>query len=111
LKAFIQVLFPLLNETGVESVLQVYAIPEPTSSVLYATLGDSGPTALNQSVFGTGYQQAANNLYAETTFVCPSYWLASAYDAPGKQAWKYQFSVPPAEHGEFLCLLEALSRN
>jgi hypothetical protein len=76
----------------------------------YLTLGSSGPTALNQSEFAIR-QQRADNLYAETTFVCSSYWLASAYSSQpsykgkkrglggAKQSWKYQFSVPPSEHG------------
>ncbi len=47
----------------------------------------------------------ANNLYAETTFVCPAYWIADAYssgingNAGGKSAWHYQFSVTDAFHG------------
>lgn len=71
-----------------------YAIPATASGRMYATTGNSGPTALNQSSFGTGQQQRAINLYAETTFVCPSYWLASAFPT----SWKYQYSPPPAEH-------------
>jgi carboxylesterase type B len=39
------------------------------------------------------------NIYAETTFVCPSYWLAEAYTNRGREAWKYQYSVPAAIHG------------
>ena len=64
--------------------------------------GDSGPTALNQASLGTGQQQRADTIYAETTFVCPSYWQAEAYNDPahGKYAYKYQYSVPPALHGE-----------
>lgn len=73
-----------------------------TNSTLFATTGDTGPTAVNQSNVGTGQQQRANNIYAETTFVCPSYWLAEAYSdnnfGQGK-AYKYQFSVLPATHG------------
>ena len=52
-----------------------------------------------------GWQQAADNLYAETTFVCPAYWIADAYspsvnqNAKGKVAWRYQFSVTDAFNG------------
>ncbi|KAI9826686.1 MAG: hypothetical protein M1819_007320 [Sarea resinae] len=66
----------------------------------FATLGFTGPTALNESTFATGQQQRADNIYAETTFVCPSYWLAEAYTGNGRTAYKYQFSVVPAEHGD-----------
>jgi len=31
--------------------------------------------------------------------VCPSYWLAEAYTNKGREAWKYQYSVPAALHG------------
>ena len=39
------------------------------------------------------------NIYAETTFVCPSYWMAMAYNDYGRSSYKYQFSVEPALHG------------
>ena len=34
------------------------------------------------------------NLHAEATYICPSYWLAEAYNT----SWKYQHSVAPALH-------------
>ena len=43
------------------------------------TLSDRGPTTVNQSEFATGYQQTVLNLFAETAFDCPSYWLADAF--------------------------------
>lgn len=39
------------------------------------------------------------NLYAELTFVCPSYWMAEAYSGKGRTSYKYQFSALPATHG------------
>jgi carboxylesterase type B len=65
------------------------------SDPLFATSGTSYPSAVNQSSHATGQQQRLFNVFAEYAFVCPSYWLASAYP----QSWKYQFSVPPAYHG------------
>lgn len=65
------------------------------SAPLYETNGISGVTAINQSNFGTGQQQRVFNIFAESTFDCPSYWLASAFP----QAWKYQFSASPSYHG------------
>lgn len=41
----------------------------------------------------------AQNIYAEMTLVCPSYWLANAFSDQGRSAWKYQYSVPGAMHG------------
>ncbi|KAG8526354.1 uncharacterized protein KY384_000347 [Bacidia gigantensis] len=41
----------------------------------------------------------ANNLYAESTFVCPSYWMAEAFTGSGRKAYKYQYSVVGAQHG------------
>ncbi len=67
--------------------------------------GLNAPYATETSHAAVGWQQAANNLYAETTFVCPAYWLADAYsaavnpNAKGKAAWRYQFSVTDAFHG------------
>jgi hypothetical protein len=113
------------NETCL-NVASVYNIPTTIPGPLFGTLGPSGPTALNQSEFGIGQQQRANNLYAETTFVCPSYWLASAYSsqssvqresaksrnaARAKASWKYQYSVPPSEHGADLDAYDAINRE
>jgi hypothetical protein len=50
----------------------------------------------------TGIQQTAFNLAAESTFHCPSQWLAEAFSKPGsdgRRAWKYQYSLDPAYHG------------
>jgi hypothetical protein len=38
------------------------------------------------------------NILAEATFVCPSYWMATAFTGPGKKAYHYQYSVPFAAH-------------
>ncbi|KAK3676233.1 hypothetical protein LTR78_003983 [Recurvomyces mirabilis] len=104
LVAYLRGLLPLFSDNDIAKVLLYY--PSTNASVsssnpTFATTGDSGPTALNQSSVGTGQQQRADNIYAETTFVCPSYWLAEAYGSSksGGEAWKYQFSIPPAYHG------------
>jgi hypothetical protein len=47
----------------------------------------------------SGQQQRANNIYAETTFVCPSYWLSEAYTGTNRRSYKYQYSIPAAQHG------------
>lgn len=65
----------------------------------FATSGSSGATALNESTFGSGQQQRADNVYAETTFVCPSYWLAEAYSNNDRVAYKYQYSLIGSQHG------------
>lgn len=65
----------------------------------FASLDDSGPTAVIESQFGTGQQQRAENVYAEITSVCPSYWLAEAFTGKGRTACKYQHSVPAAQRG------------
>ena len=110
--AFVQNTFPLFTDSDVQKLLRYY--PSTNASVdastpLFATTGNvSGATALNESSFGTGQQQRADNLYAETTFVCPSYWMAEAFTSgssspggygPARKAYKYQFSVVPAAHG------------
>lgn len=38
-------------------------------------------------------------IYSETTFVCPSYWLAEAYSDYGRTSFRHQYSVPVALHG------------
>jgi hypothetical protein len=39
------------------------------------------------------------NIYAESVFVCPSYWLASAYTKAPQASYVFQYSVPFASHG------------
>jgi len=79
---------------------------------MFATNGTDNPTALNESTFGIGQQQRADvspfplypqshltthpqNLYAETTFVCPSYWLTEAFTTQKRTAYKYQYRFVP----------------
>ncbi|RKF59731.1 Lipase 1 [Erysiphe neolycopersici] len=97
--SYLQSLFPSIDQQLHAKISNLYAIPDTIPGPLFSTLGSSGPSALNQSTFATGQQQRANNLYAESTFVCPSYWLADAFSNLNKKSWKYQFSVPPAAHG------------
>ncbi|TVY47200.1 Carboxylesterase [Lachnellula occidentalis] len=112
---YLQSLFPLLDSKTLSKLASIYHIPATTPGPLFSTLGTTKPTALNQSEFAIGQQQRANNLYAETTFVCPSYWLASAYSSRktgrATAAWKYQYSVPPSEHGADLDAYEAIDRE
>ena len=84
----------------------------------FATSGTTSPNALNESSFGTGQQQRADvcipsrilfenrlwliphqNVYAETTFVCPAYWLTEAFTNNGRVGYKFQYSVIGAAHG------------
>ncbi|KAL4905499.1 hypothetical protein BDW74DRAFT_177867 [Aspergillus multicolor] len=65
----------------------------------FDTLGDAGPTALNQSEMATGLQQTAFNIFAESSFDCPAQWLTEAYSRRDRKAWKYQYSATPAYHG------------
>lgn len=108
---------PTMKAKDIELVLEAYSIAPVYQGPLFSTPGDHGPTALNQSEFGIGQQQRANNLYAETTFVCPSYWLADAFSGRAsdndstKRAWKYQYSVPPSEHGADLDAYQASNRE
>ncbi|KAI9733694.1 MAG: hypothetical protein M1834_003297 [Cirrosporium novae-zelandiae] len=112
--AWLRLTFPLFTNNDIAKILYYY--PSTNASVDaslpdYATLGYTGATALNESSFGTGQQQRADpkknilisqikrNVYAETTFVCPSYWLAEAFAGDGRAAYKYQYSVPAAQHG------------
>lgn len=104
LLSWLRLTFPLFSNNDIAKILMYYPSNNGTNNgTVFATSGDAGPTALNQSNVGTGQQQRANNIYAETTFVCPSYWMAEAYSdssfGEGK-AYKYQYSVLPALHGQ-----------
>ncbi|KAI1372566.1 alpha/beta-hydrolase [Hypoxylon crocopeplum] len=102
-KSFLLYNYPLLSEENITSILTLYSIPANTSSILVNSDGENPPYSTTNSGWAFGWQQAATNLYAETTFACPSYWLADGYakKQDGK-AWHYQFSVPPGQHGSDL---------
>jgi carboxylesterase type B len=99
LKAWLQGTLPEFTSDDLAKVLIYYPISD-TSGALFATTGVSGPSALDQSSIDTGEQQRANNIYAELTFVCPSYWMAEAYSGSGRTSYKYQFSALPGLHGQ-----------
>ncbi|GME48099.1 carboxylesterase type b [Neofusicoccum parvum] len=102
--AYLQLYFPRLSAENLTLIQSVYTTPadilDSATTPKFATSGLSAPTAVNQSQLSTGHQQVANNFYSEVTFVCPSYWLAAAYErAVGNASFQYQFSVTPALHG------------
>ncbi|EDU40805.1 PnbA Carboxylesterase type B [Pyrenophora tritici-repentis] len=92
---------PGFSDSDIAEVLAWYPIKNNTESpnaVKFATTGLSGPSALDQSSVAVGQQQRANNLYAELTFICPSYWIAAAYSGGGRTSYQYQYSALPATH-------------
>ncbi|KAL2216662.1 putative carboxylesterase [Thermoascus aurantiacus ATCC 26904] len=90
---YVRQLFPLFTESD--------------SAARFATSGEGALTALNQSSFATAAGKCmqtskprpATNLYAEVTFVCPSYWMAEAFSDKNRASYKYQYSIIPAVHG------------
>ncbi|KAK0610973.1 carboxylesterase [Immersiella caudata] len=101
--AFIRLNWPGLSPSAITSVLAAYAFPDNITAAhpRFDTDGLHFPFATSVSGAAVSWQQAAYNLYGETTFVCPAYWLADAYTSggPGKKAWRYQVSTPNAFHG------------
>ncbi|KAK4245812.1 hypothetical protein C7999DRAFT_42707 [Corynascus novoguineensis] len=99
--------FPNLTGTQINTILAANPNNVTTDLArgpLFKTTGLSGApiTAVQVSQIANGQQQRANNIYAEATFACPAYWLASAYSGGcsgrGRRAWLYQYSVPFAFH-------------
>lgn len=86
LHSWVRLMFPRFDDALVERVLGHYP---------YQSLDNT------DARFATakGYQQIANKIYAEATFICPSYWLAEAHNGKGKKGWKMQYSIPIALHG------------
>ncbi|CAD6567870.1 MAG: hypothetical protein ASARMPRED_001172 [Alectoria sarmentosa] len=100
--SYVKTTFPSFTATDKSRLLQIYQFDNSNtdlSAPLFDTLGNTGPTALNQSEFATGQKQRAYNLNAEVTFDCPGYWFAEAFSGSGKESWKYQYSITPAYHG------------
>ncbi|KAF2471200.1 alpha/beta-hydrolase [Lindgomyces ingoldianus] len=119
LTAWLKVEFPNLSDEDIQAILDANpasaAVVDPAAPK-FATNGLTPPpvTAVNVSQVATGQQQRGDisswilttyfsipltflqNIYAESTFVCPSYWLNSAYDP--KSSYHYQYSVPFAGH-------------
>lgn len=93
--------YPLLHEEDYDAILNVHYPASNISTTPYATCGDcGGASALNVGSFTTGPQQRVLNLYSEATFICGANWLAEAYScSEGREAYRYQYSVPAAEHG------------
>lgn len=99
LQTWLQGVYPSLTSSELDTVLAAYPASNDTDTDRFATTGLGPETALDVSQFATGAQQRANNIYAEATFVCPSYWLSSAFDGGNRTAFHYQYSVPAALHG------------
>ncbi|GAB1318467.1 Carboxylic ester hydrolase [Madurella fahalii] len=103
-ESFLALNYPSVAASNITSLLSRYSIPLNFTSPKFDSDGLHPPYATHVSAFAVGWQQAANNLYAEATFVCPSFWLGDAY-VPDSAAladragWRYQFSIPNAFHG------------
>ncbi|KAJ5800491.1 CAZyme family CE10 [Penicillium psychrosexuale] len=101
--SYVKSTFPLFSRSDYSRLLDIYGFrissPQDTAP-RYDTLGDHGQNALNQSEMATGLQQTVFDIYAESAFDCPSYWLADAFAGNNtKESWKYQYSVTPGYHG------------
>lgn len=101
LRGWIDLVFPLFTPAETSELLALYPFNNLSATApLFATDGDNeGLTAVDVSRTARGQQQRANTIYAETTFICPSYWLAEAYASPGHKGYKYQYSIVPSIHG------------
>ncbi|GAB7349461.1 hypothetical protein MBLNU459_g0175t2 [Dothideomycetes sp. NU459] len=101
---YLRIIFPNFSNNDIAKVLFYYPSSNASvnpSALDWATEGSYGPTTINESTAATGQQERAIAIRGESTFICPSYWLAEAYsnNGNGGQAWKYQFSIPNAYHG------------
>ncbi|KAL0765127.1 hypothetical protein CaCOL14_012387 [Colletotrichum acutatum] len=97
LTSWLKLEFPNLSPGQIDEILAANPTKTGSNDTRFETNGLTGLTALDVSQSGTGQQQRANNIYAEATFVCPSYWLSDAFTSP-MSSWHYQYSVPFAWH-------------
>jgi carboxylesterase type B len=101
LRSWLHVAFPTFSLDDINKVIAAYPSVETAvnpNDPKFATNGYGTPTAIDVSQVATGQQQRAYNIYAEATFICPSYWLNSAF--PSNRSFHYQYSVPFGGHGE-----------
>ena len=116
--AWLHLEFPNLSAAQIQQILDAYpspSTPADPQTIKIETNGYGPPYAINVSQVATGQQQRANvryqlttdapsrantrqNILAEATFVCPSYWLATAFTGSNKVAYHYQYSIPFAAH-------------
>ncbi|KAH7018857.1 Alpha/Beta hydrolase protein [Ilyonectria destructans] len=99
---FVTNTFPLFSNADTARLHETYQLDQAQpgdDDARFDTLGDGGPTALNQSSYATGIQQAVFNMAGESTFDCPAQWFAEAYSTDSRKVWKYQYSVSPSHHG------------
>ncbi|KAK0717527.1 Alpha/Beta hydrolase protein [Lasiosphaeria miniovina] len=103
LVAWLRLEFPNMSEGQISLILAANpnsAATDPSGPRFETDgLDTAGANAVNVSQAANGQQQRANNIYGEATFVCPAYWMASAYTTATQSAWLYQYSVPLATHG------------
>ncbi|KAJ4171741.1 hypothetical protein NW754_000320 [Fusarium falciforme] len=80
---FIRYYYRALSNQDVATILSLYAPDSRISakSPKFASNGLTPPFSTDVSNFAVGWQQVANNLYAEAMFVCPAYWIADAYSS------------------------------
>ncbi|KAG0653117.1 secreted lipase [Hyphodiscus hymeniophilus] len=100
--AYVSTAFPNFNQVDKALLDAIYLVAESQpgdDGVRFDTLGNTGPTALTESGLATGIQQTVFDIFAESTFDCPGYWMAEAFSLGSRQAWKYQYSVEPNYHG------------
>ncbi|PCG95645.1 Carboxylesterase, type B [Penicillium occitanis (nom. inval.)] len=88
---FAHYLFPQFMDEQFEAVLAQYSIPADIPTVRFATDG------LNKN---GNCKLCEHNLYAETTFDCPAYWMAEGFNMKDGQSYKYQVSIINSLHGE-----------
>ncbi|KAH7381353.1 carboxylesterase type B [Phaeosphaeria sp. MPI-PUGE-AT-0046c] len=100
LRTYLGLVFTNFGDDDFDVLFSRYSISTAGDAVpRFSTSGGEGLTALQTSATASGYQQIANLIYAESTFICPSYWLADSYSTGGRKAYKMQYSVPIALHG------------
>ncbi|KAF9871239.1 carboxylesterase family protein [Colletotrichum karsti] len=98
LTSWLKLEFSNLSSTQIDEILAANPTRTGANDTRFETNGLTGLTAMDVSQAGTGQLQRAINIYAESTFVCPSYWLSTAFTSPSTSAWHYQYSVPFAWH-------------
>ncbi|PWY96908.1 alpha/beta-hydrolase [Testicularia cyperi] len=96
---WLKLLFPLMKDEDISKLLGYYPVDESVSTA-FASDGTGMPDANSVTSTAVGQQARADNIYAETTFVCPSYWMTEAYSGSGRKAYRYQYSIVPSLHAQ-----------
>jgi hypothetical protein len=105
--AYIQNLFPTLDESDVQAAVKQYeGLGLTDEAIKIGIMGEGGSSnlfsfppgpALYSFIFG---ESTSVNVFPIAIFICPTYFLLQAFQTKGRPGFKGELAIPPGSHGE-----------